>query len=72
MLLFLFIKLEPTPGVRVTKVSASHPSLAHLEQVKDLVLERAALYHLTKTTFWKRFKLLFPLVASYARTASQS
>ena len=55
MLLFLFIKLEPNPGVRVTKVSASHPSLAHLEQVKDFVLE-----------------LLFPLLASYARTASQS
>lgn len=55
MLLFLVIKLEPRPGVRVTKVSASHPSLAHLEQVKDFVLE-----------------LLFPLLASYARTASQS
>ena len=44
MLLFLLIRLEPSPGVRVTKVGASHPFLAHLEQVKDLVLERAALY----------------------------
>ena len=36
--LFLVI-LDSNPGVKVTKVGASHPSLAHLEQVKDFVFE---------------------------------
>ena len=51
LLLFLLIRLEPSPGVRVTKVGASHPFLAHLEQVKDLVLERAALNSKSKQHF---------------------